>query len=82
MLLASGFALSPRVEATGLGWCTIDLQGANPERAEAELRRQVAELTRLGLPARGGMANLTDAEMRNAITYMFNKGRVPDKTAK
>ena len=32
-----------------------------------------------GMPARGGMANLTDAEMRNAITYMFNKGRVPPK---
>ena len=56
MLLASGFALSPRVEATGLGWCTIDLQGANQERAEAELHRQVMELTRLGLPARGGIA--------------------------
>ena len=56
MLLAAGFALAPRVEATGLGWCTIDLQGANRERAETELRRQVAELTRLGLPARGGMA--------------------------
>jgi protein ImuB len=56
MLLASGFALSPRVEATGPGWCTIDLQGADAERAETELRRQVADLTRLGLPARGGMA--------------------------
>ena len=32
-----------------------------------------------GMPARGGMANLTDAEMRSAITYMFNKGRVPPK---
>ncbi len=35
-----------------------------------------------GMPARGGMANLTDAEMRNAITYMFNKGRVPEKAAR
>ena len=34
------------------------------------------------MPARGGLANLTDNEMRNAITYMFNKGRVPEKTAK
>jgi cytochrome c5 len=24
-----------------------------------------------GMPARGGMANLTDAEMRAAVTYMF-----------
>ena len=35
-----------------------------------------------GMQARGGMANPTDNEMRNAITYMFNKGRVPEKTAK
>ena len=35
-----------------------------------------------GMPARGGMANLTDAEMRDAITYMFNKGRVAEKPAK
>ncbi len=32
-----------------------------------------------GMPARGGMANLTDAEMRSAIIYMFNKGTVPPK---
>lgn len=25
------------------------------------------------MPARGGLANLTDAEIRDAITYMFNK---------
>ncbi len=27
-----------------------------------------------GMPARGGQANLTDAEMRSAVVYMFNKG--------
>lgn len=32
-----------------------------------------------GMPARGGKADLTDAELRNAITYMFNKGTVPAK---
>ena len=32
-----------------------------------------------GMPARGGMPNLTDAEMKEAITYMINKGHVPDK---
>ncbi|HMA31243.1 MAG TPA: c-type cytochrome, partial [Casimicrobiaceae bacterium] len=27
-----------------------------------------------GMPARGGMANLTDAELRSAIVYMFSQG--------
>ena len=27
-----------------------------------------------GMPARGGMADLTDAEMRSAVIYMFNQG--------
>ena len=31
------------------------------------------------MPARGGMADATDAEMRSAILYMFNKGTVPVK---
>ena len=32
-----------------------------------------------GMPARGGMANLTDAEMKEAVTYMMNKGHVAEK---
>lgn len=32
-----------------------------------------------GMPARGGLANLSDAEMRSAIVYMFNKASVPTK---
>jgi cytochrome c5 len=32
-----------------------------------------------GMPARGGLPNLTDAEMKEAITYMINKGHVPEK---
>jgi cytochrome c5 len=31
------------------------------------------------MPARGGMANLTDAEVRSAITYMFNPTPAPAK---
>ena len=30
-----------------------------------------------GMPARGGMANLTDTEVRSAIVYMFSKGAAP-----
>ena len=32
-----------------------------------------------GMPARGGMADLTDPELRNAVIYMFNKGTGPTK---
>ena len=35
-----------------------------------------------GMPARGGMANVTDAEMREAVIYMVNKGRVPENPGK
>jgi len=34
-----------------------------------------------GMPPRGGMANLTDSELRSAIVYMFNPVTVPTPTA-
>jgi protein ImuB len=54
ILLAAAFRLSPRVEPTAAGCCTVDLQGADPQRTEAEMHRQVLELQPLGLPLRIG----------------------------
>ena len=34
-----------------------------------------------GMPARGGLANLTDSEIRAATTYMFNPGGAPTKAS-
>jgi len=55
LLVAAAFSLSPRVEATTGGCCTVDLQGADPVKTTAALHERVAELTRLGLPARAGV---------------------------
>jgi protein ImuB len=56
LLLAAAFTLAPRVEATAAGWCTIDLQGAPPDRTETAVRQRLVELAQAGLPARAGMA--------------------------
>jgi cytochrome c5 len=32
-----------------------------------------------GMPSRGGLANLTDSEVRNAVVYMFNQGVIVAK---
>ena len=55
LLLAAAFTLSPRVEATAAGSCTVDLQGAQADRTEAAVRLRLAELAQAGLPARAGV---------------------------
>jgi protein ImuB len=56
ILIASSFSLSPRVETTAGGCCTVDLQGADAARTEAQMRSCIRELTKAGLPARIGAA--------------------------
>ncbi len=56
LLVAAAFTISPRVEATANGLCTIDLSGADPRHTETALRLGLLELERSGIPARAGIA--------------------------
>lgn len=55
LLVAAAFALSPRVEVTAAGVCTVDLLGAAADKTEATLRLKIVELGRVGLPVRAGV---------------------------
>lgn len=56
LLLAAAFSLSPRVELTAEGCCTVNLQGAEVAETELRMRTCVAELGRTGVNARLGAA--------------------------
>jgi protein ImuB len=54
LLIATALTLSPRVESTAAGCCTLDLQGADPARTETLMRLRIVELAAAGLPLRIG----------------------------
>jgi protein ImuB len=55
-LLALGFTLSPSIEDTAPGICTIDLKGTDPAGHIDRAAQAVDQLVRSGLPATAGIA--------------------------
>ncbi len=55
-LLATAFSISPSLEATAPGICTLDLAGVAPEARESVVRRGLAQLSALGLQGTAGLA--------------------------
>lgn len=56
-LLAAAFSVSPQVELTAPGLCTLNIAGIALAEREAALRRALAQLAALGLPATAGAAS-------------------------
>ena len=56
-LLAATFSVSPQVELTAPGLCTLNIAGVAPPEREPALRRALGQLSALGLPATAGAAS-------------------------
>ena len=56
LLVACAFTLSPRVESTAYGLCTVDLKGADPQATRSALSQGLSDLARAGLPTQAGVA--------------------------
>ncbi|MGH7946997.1 MAG: DNA polymerase Y family protein, partial [Opitutaceae bacterium] len=55
-LLAIGFTLSPAIEDTAPGVCTIDVKGLDPKKLPSAVHAAVGGLAAFGLPATAGIA--------------------------
>jgi protein ImuB len=60
ILLDAAFTLSPRVEATSKGLCTVDLAGVAEAGLEVRMRELVRRLKTLGIQLRIGLSDTPD----------------------
>ena len=81
LLIAAAFGLSPRVEATAPGVCTVDLQGADPRRAWARAQALVAELAMTGLSVTIGFGR-TPLLSSHAAEYAGRRGQQSHESVK
>lgn len=79
-VLAIAFTLSPAIEDTSPGVCTIDLRGTALEKTLPAARAALAELARHGLPATAGLARTPLLALYAARTIETNRSRSPNRS--